>query len=96
MILFNCFQIFDIQFNPLKDNTIVSAGVKHIVFWTICGNALTPAKGVFGKAGEIQTMLSLAFGPENATYSATLSGDIYVWKENNLDRIISAAHNVSY
>ncbi|XP_055878559.1 echinoderm microtubule-associated protein-like 6 isoform X2 [Biomphalaria glabrata] len=86
-------KVFDIQFNPFKPNTIVSVGVKHIVFWSLCGNALTPAKGVFGKAGEIQTMLCLAFGKESVTFSGTLSGDVYIWKDTNLDRVVSAAHN---
>ncbi|GFN97686.1 echinoderm microtubule-associated protein-like 6 [Plakobranchus ocellatus] len=86
-------KIFDVQFSPYKENTVVSAGVKHIAFWQLCGNALTPKKGVFGKVGEIQTLLCLAFGPEDTTYAGTLSGDVYVWKDFNLERVISAAHD---
>ncbi|BFZ11617.1 hypothetical protein BsWGS_14656 [Bradybaena similaris] len=86
-------KVFDIQFNPLKENTVVSAGVKHMVFWSLCGNALTPKKGIFGKTGEIQTMLCLAFGSEDTTFSGTLSGDVYIWRDCNLDRVVSAAHN---
>nr|KAG5687806.1 hypothetical protein BaRGS_005436 [Batillaria attramentaria] len=80
-------KVFDIQFHPFKDNTIVSCGVKHIKFWSLSGNTLTPKKGVFGKVGDIQTMLCLAFGADGATYSGTLSGDVYIWNENNLDRV---------
>ena len=83
------------QFDLFKDNTIVSCGVKHIKFWSLCGNALTPKKGVFGKVGEIQTMLCLAFGPDDTTYAGTLSGDIYVWKGSNLDNVVSGAHQVT-
>ena len=86
--------MFDVQFHPFQDNTVVSCGVKHIKFWTLCGNALTPQKGIFGKAGEIQTMMCLAFGPDNTTYAGTLNGDVYVWKGNKLDRSIQAAHKV--
>ena len=89
-----CYQVFDIQFNPHKESTIVSVGVKHITFWALCGNTLTPKKGVFGKAGEIQTLLCLGFGAEDTTYAGTLSGDIYIWKDFNLERVISAAHDV--
>ncbi|XP_064600933.1 echinoderm microtubule-associated protein-like 6 [Liolophura sinensis] len=85
-------KVFDIQFHPFQPNTIVSCGVKHIKFWTLCGNALTPKKGVFGKVGEIQTMLCLAFGPEDVTYAGTLGGDIYVWKGSELQRVIQGAH----
>jgi hypothetical protein len=40
--------------------------------------------GIFGKGGEIQTMLCLAFGTNGTTYAGTLSGDIYKWEKNNL------------
>ena len=40
--------------------------------------------GIFGKGGEIQTMLCLAFGTGGVTYAGTLSGDIYKWEKNNL------------
>lgn len=43
-------QIFDIQFNPYQENVLVSCGVKHIKFWTLCGNALNPKKGHYKKA----------------------------------------------
>ncbi|XP_071162130.1 echinoderm microtubule-associated protein-like 6 [Mytilus edulis] len=85
-------RVFDVQFHLFKENTIVSCGVKHIKFWSLCGNALTPKKGVFGKAGEIQTMMCLAFGPDDTTYSGTLSGDVYIWRGNNLDNVIVGAH----
>lgn len=69
--------------------------MKHIKFWTLCGNALTSKNGVFGKVGEIQTQLCLAFGPDDMTYSGTLSGDVYCWKENTLMRVVGGAHAVS-
>lgn len=93
---FLLFQIFDIQFNLFEENEIVSCGIKHINFWRFCGNSLQSRKGVFGKVGEIQTLLCLAFGPNHTTYSGTLSGDIYVWSGNNLESIISDAHQVSF
>ncbi|XP_074647902.1 echinoderm microtubule-associated protein-like 6 [Tubulanus polymorphus] len=85
-------RVFDIQFNPFIENTIVSCGVKHIKFWTLCGNALTAKKGIFGKVGEIQTILCLAFGGPDLTYSGTLGGDVYIWSGNNLQRVVQGAH----
>ena len=87
--------MFDVQFHPFKENTFVSCGVKHIKFWSLCGNVLSPKKGVFGKTGEIQTMLCLAFGSDGMTYAGTLSGDVYIWRESTLERVISGAHAVS-
>jgi len=68
--------------------------VKHIKFWSLCGNALNGHKGVFGKTGEIQTMLCLSFAPDDITYAGTLSGAIYVWKGRNLQKVITDAHQV--
>ena len=87
--------MFDVQFNPYQDNILVSCGVKHIKFWTLSGNTLSAKKGVFGKVGDIQTMLGLTFGPDNLTYSGTLNGDIYIWQANNLTKVIPGAHAVS-
>ena len=87
--------MFDVQFHSYKPDTIVSCGVKHIKFWKLCGNALTAKKGIFGKVGEIQTMLCLGFGPDDVTFSGTLGGDVYVWKGTQLSRVVQDAHRVS-
>ncbi|WAR18910.1 EMAL6-like protein [Mya arenaria] len=85
-------RVFDIKFSPYQENLIVSCGVKHIKFWNLCGNALTASKGIFGKEGEIQTVLCVCAGSNDTTYSGTLSGDVYIWRGNRLDRIVQAAH----
>lgn len=64
-------------------------------FWTLCGNALTAKRGIFGKTGDLQTILCLACAKEDITYSGALNGDIYVWKGLNLVRTIQGAHSVS-
>lgn len=63
-------------------------------FWSLCGNALTPKRGVFGKTGDLQTILCLACAKDEITYSGALNGDIYVWKGINLLRTIQGAHGV--
>lgn len=104
-------RIFDVQFNPFIPNTLVTCGVKHIKFWSLCGNSLTGKKGIFGKAGllvvwiwsiftiwltgELQSILCAAFAPEEVCYTGTLSGDIYKWKGRNLLSVIKRAHMVS-
>ncbi|XP_033122529.1 echinoderm microtubule-associated protein-like 6 [Anneissia japonica] len=88
-------RIFDCQFNPYKPNAIVSCGVKHIKFWTLLGNSLTFKKGIFGKAGELQTILCIAFAEGDVTFSGTMSGDVYIWSGNNLQRTIPDAHQSS-
>lgn len=82
------------QFTPFDDFSLASCGVKHMKFWSLSGNTLTGKRGIFGKAGELQTQLCLAFGPDGATYSGALNGDIYKWKGNNLASTIPRAHAV--
>ncbi|KAI9533540.1 Echinoderm microtubule-associated protein-like 6 [Dissostichus eleginoides] len=85
-------RIFDISWDPCQQSRLVSCGVKHIKFWSLCGNALTPKRGIFGKTGDLQTILCLASAKDDLTYSGALNGDIYVWKLLNLIRTVQAAH----
>uniref|UniRef100_A0A671UC96 EMAP like 5 n=1 Tax=Sparus aurata TaxID=8175 RepID=A0A671UC96_SPAAU len=84
--------IFDISWDLYQPSKLVSCGVKHIKFWSLCGNALTPKRGVFGKTGDLQTILCLACAKDEVTYSGALNGDIYVWKGINLMRTVQGAH----
>ncbi|EGW07847.1 Echinoderm microtubule-associated protein-like 6 [Cricetulus griseus] len=86
-------RIFDISWDPYQPNRMVSCGVKHIKFWTLCGNALTAKRGIFGKTGDLQTILCLACAKEDITYSGALNGDIYVWKGLTLIRTVQGAHS---
>ena len=85
-------RVFDIKFKPGDDSAIVTCGVKHINFWKHCGNALKMTKGRFGRVGEIQSQMCVAFGEGEMCYSGTLTGDIYQWKGNELSSIVSNAH----
>ena len=53
------------------------------------------ALGIFGKLGEIQSVLCLAFGVGGVLYTGTFSGDIYKWQGVTLLENISGAHAVS-
>ncbi|KAM3930547.1 echinoderm microtubule-associated protein-like 6 isoform 4-T4 [Leptodactylus fuscus] len=86
-------RIFDISWDPYQQNRLVSCGVKHIKFWTLCGNALTAKRGIFGKTGDLQTILCLSCARDDVTYSGALNGDIYVWKGLTLVRTIQGAHS---
>ncbi|XP_037397929.1 echinoderm microtubule-associated protein-like 5 isoform X4 [Pygocentrus nattereri] len=85
-------RIFDISWDLYQQSKLVSCGVKHIKFWSLCGNALTPKRGVFGRTGELQTILCVACARDEVTYSGALNGDIYVWKGVNLIRTVQGAH----
>ncbi|KAM6977453.1 echinoderm microtubule-associated protein-like 6 [Aplochiton taeniatus] len=85
-------RVFDLAWDPFQANRMVSCGVKHIKFWTLCGNALTPRRGIFGKTGDLQTILCLSTAKDEVTYSGALNGDIYVWRGLSLTHTVQAAH----
>ncbi|XP_075907401.1 echinoderm microtubule-associated protein-like 6 isoform X4 [Nelusetta ayraudi] len=85
-------RIFDVAWDPVQSSRLVSCGVKHIKFWTLCGNALTPKRGIFGKTGDLQTILCVSATKDEVTYSGALNGDMYVWRGITLVRTVQAAH----
>ncbi|XP_013921925.1 PREDICTED: echinoderm microtubule-associated protein-like 6 [Thamnophis sirtalis] len=66
---------------------------RTIKFWTLCGNALTAKRGIFGKTGDLQTILCLSCVKDDVTFSGALNGDVYVWKGLTLVRTIQGAHS---
>ncbi|KAK7807291.1 hypothetical protein U0070_016663, partial [Myodes glareolus] len=77
-----------------RKGTLLASATGHSDrFWTLCGNALTAKRGIFGKTGDLQTILCLACAKDDITYSGALNGDIYVWKGLTLVRTIQGAHS---
>lgn len=75
----------------LDNNTLVTAGVKHILFWDL--KSRTKKKGLWGRAKNVkqQPLLSLAATNDGATLvSGTASGHIYAWEGRNCVRAIKA------
>lgn len=62
-------RIFRALFRPNSDTEFVTAGVKHLKFWSVAGNTLVDKKAIITKTADgkrsakMQTMLSIAFGP---------------------------------
>ncbi|XP_072318016.1 echinoderm microtubule-associated protein-like 6, partial [Eucyclogobius newberryi] len=83
-------RIFDVSFDPLHPDRLVTCGVKHIKFWTMCGTLLAFRRGVFGTVLE-QTILSLSLR-DDITFSGALSGDVLVWSNGLLVRTVANAH----
>ncbi|PWA20112.1 hypothetical protein CCH79_00017699, partial [Gambusia affinis] len=87
-------RIFAVEFRPDSDSQFVSVGIKHVKFWTLAGGALMYKKGVVGsvEGGRMQTMLSVAFGANNLTFTGAINGDVYVWRHHFLLRLVAKAH----
>ncbi|VTJ73351.1 Hypothetical predicted protein, partial [Marmota monax] len=88
-------RIFVAEFRPDSDTQFVSVGVKHVKFWTLAGRALLSKKGLLNtlEDARMQTMLAVAFGANNLTFTGTISGDVCVWKDHILCRVVARAHN---
>ncbi|MEQ2271917.1 Echinoderm microtubule-associated protein-like 6, partial [Xenotaenia resolanae] len=87
-------RIFVVEFRPDSDSQFVSVGIKHVKFWTLAGGALMYKKGVVGTVEDsrMQTMLSVAFGANNLTFTGAINGDVYVWRDHFLLRVVAKAH----
>lgn len=106
-------RIFRALFRPGSETQFVSAGVKHLKFWTVAGNTLVEKKAVIAKSADgkrsakMQTMLSIAFQgvknptersgkieaflfQEKRTYTGSMTGLVFIWQNNNLERTITA------
>ncbi|CAF95572.1 unnamed protein product [Tetraodon nigroviridis] len=88
-------RIFVVEFRPDSDTQFVSVGIKHIKFWTLVGGSLVYKKGVVSalEDGRMQTMLAGAFGANQLTFSGAVNGDVYVWREHFLVRVVAKAHS---
>ncbi|KAH0502383.1 Echinoderm microtubule-associated protein-like 5 [Microtus ochrogaster] len=88
-------RIFVAEFRPDSDTQFVSVGIKHVKFWTLAGRALLSKKGLLStlEDARMQTMLAVAFGANNLTFTGTISGDVCVWKDHILCRVVARAHN---
>eukprot|EP00163_Fabomonas_tropica_P034258 TRINITY_DN93_c0_g1_i1.p1 TRINITY_DN93_c0_g1~~TRINITY_DN93_c0_g1_i1.p1 ORF type:complete len:2052 (-),score=797.91 TRINITY_DN93_c0_g1_i1:729-6884(-) len=84
-------RIFEVQYNPARDE-FVTIGVKHVAFWTFKHNVLKKKKGIFGRVGPLQTMLTVMFDKDGTTYTGSLAGDVYAWDSNKLKGVNKGAH----
>ena len=92
-------KVFDLKFNPYKQNSLIACGVNHITFFNLIGNTLdNKKKGIFGNNKNMQTMFTVEIGEEEVLekdsrlvcYAGTLNGKIYTWKGTQLEHIIDA------
>ena len=62
----------------------VTAGIKHLYFWTITGSSLIHKRGITGGDVKMTTMLGVAFGQDDITFSSAMSGDVWMWKKTKV------------
>ncbi|EEY63980.1 microtubule-associated protein, putative [Phytophthora infestans T30-4] len=73
----------------VNGDTIVTGGVKHVLFWSVQGKTIVSKKGIVGKKGTLQTFpTGCNFGGDFVT--GTAGGELYVWRGNGLSRTVKA------
>ena len=61
------------------------------VLLIIPGGGFTSKRGTFGNVGKPDTMMCVTFGSDPLmTYSGGSSGNVYIWQELKLSKIIPA------
>ncbi|PAA85883.1 hypothetical protein BOX15_Mlig016715g1 [Macrostomum lignano] len=92
----NSQRVFRAEFRPDSDSQFVSVGVKHVKFWTLAGSQLVHRRGQLSGYADgnlrMTTMLSIAFAHNGVTYTGAMSGDVFVWQEHRLIRLVEKAH----
>ncbi|KAI9595240.1 WD40-repeat-containing domain protein [Syncephalis fuscata] len=85
-------KVLELVFHPTDPHTFITVGVKHIKFWTYdpVANTLDARKGIFGKLGEIQPLLSATFVDDKTVVTGCHNGDIYTWSLDS-HKVISVA-----
>lgn len=85
-------KIVSIEWSPFQDY-IVTAGVKHCVFWAT--NPLKGRKAVFSKHGTIQTALCIGFPAADTTIVGTQDGSLYLFRGYQLGTNARRVHTVT-
>ena len=84
-------KIFVIKWNPQNTELLVTAGMKHIKFWTQTGGGFTSKRGTFGSAGKAETMMCATYGKSpDLVFSGGASGKVYIWQGNALKNTVQA------
>ena len=69
----------------------MTAGMKHIKFWTQTGGGFTSKRGTFGDHGKNETMMCATYGKvADVVFSGGASGKVYCWQGNTLQSAIQA------
>jgi len=84
-------KVFFAHFTGAGDFDIVTGGQKHVLFYTIDGtsSSLNSKKGIFGKKGKIQSVLSAAT-VGGCVVTGTAIGHLYKWKGRIVEDAVTA------
>lgn len=84
-------KIFVVKWNPQNPEQLVTAGMKHIKFWTQTGGGFTSKRGTFGDVGKNETMMCVTYGKNSdQVFSGGASGKVYIWQGNVLKGAVQA------
>ena len=80
-----------VKWDPHNPERLVTAGMKHIKFWTQTGGGFTSKRGTFGDAGKNETMMCATYGKvPDLVFSGGATGKVFVWQGNTLKSTVQA------
>nr|CAB3242502.1 echinoderm microtubule-associated protein-like 2 [Phallusia mammillata] len=79
--------VLSCEFNPHVENSIVTCGKSHVIFWTLDGGQLTKKQGLFEKHEKPKYLLCLAFTPTGEVLSGDSNGNIQMWAQGSTRKI---------
>lgn len=89
-------KVLELVFHPTNPNRFVTVGKNHIKFWAYdpATNQLDAKKGVFGKQGVLQPLLSATFVDDNTVATGCHNGDVYIWnvETREITNVVKGAH----
>ena len=87
----NNLRILHCEFRPDSDTQLVSVGQRHVTFWSLAGMEIVSRKpSIPDSLGvKMKTMLSIAFSTGGITYTGSIAGEVFVWQDVGLVRVIS-------
>ena len=79
-------KILDCAWSP-SENTFVTAGIKHIAFWSDTeSKSYVKKRGIFGKAGKQSDMTCSQYLPNGQAITGGANGFLYLWDGNSCSR----------
>ena len=85
-------KVLDMQWYP-DGRGLVQCGVDHIKFHTLKGRNVVTTKGIIGKKGKIQNIISIGWikpDKKDVCVTGCQDGHLYVWDGRRLERSVKA------
>ncbi|XP_078391038.1 echinoderm microtubule-associated protein-like 3 isoform X1 [Cetorhinus maximus] len=71
--------VFEVEFHPTDNSSVVTCGKSHVYFWTWNGTSLTKKQGIFGKYKKPKFIQCFVFLKNGDVLTGDSEGNILLW-----------------